>query len=97
MVGWVFIGPGGGVVLPDAWWHPVAGCMACGRGGVLFASVFRRPSGRLFSGGGVGGGGLMGRDMALKLRRLARGSKTALERECRVGVGVFSFWAFIER
>lgn len=61
---------------------------------VLFSPSVRAA---FFFGGGVGGGGLTGRDMALKLRRLARGSKTALERECRVGDGVFSFWAFIER
>ena len=83
------------------WRCCVAGCVAASgcrlyglrQGGVSFAGVFSR-SGRLFSGGGVGGGGLTGRDMALKLRRLARGSKTALERECRVGVGVFFFSAF---
>ena len=63
---------------------------------VVAGSVFAvRPGGFFLV--GVCRGRLSGGKGALKLKRLASGSKTALEQVCRVGVGVFSFWAFIER
>lgn len=45
MVGWVFIGAGGGVVLPDVWRRPVAGCMACGGVSFRLPVCFRGPGG----------------------------------------------------
>lgn len=59
--------------------------------------VFAVRPGGFFFGGGCRRGRFDRWQGGIKMERVGKGLQNGLEQVCRVGVGVFFFWAFIER